>query len=187
MRHLPPAFTRRASPASTRSRSRILTSAPGTVNTRVSGGKRTGIGLSHFRALSCARLNFSASQWSRSSARSSRRGTSFPVAAVAVLGEPLARLDDDASAPILPRGQPGSARLAFHLPAGEALALADEGFRPGRERLRHLLLEHGPHSSPTLSRWPLLNSCPCPCAWLASLPAPDGPAHRRPGRLASPR
>src|SRR5262249_3807003 len=71
--------------------------------------------------------------------------------AVAVLGEPLARLDDDAVAAVLARGQRGGARPALHLPAGEALALAGEGFRPGGEGLRHLLLEHGPHGSPALS------------------------------------
>ncbi|HKI36282.1 MAG TPA: hypothetical protein VKA46_30775 [Gemmataceae bacterium] len=53
--------------------------------------------------------------------------------AVAVLGDEVGRFGDDALGAVLPHGKRRGAGLARAiLPSGEALALADDGFHPGR-------------------------------------------------------
>src|SRR5262249_41271080 len=75
---------------------------------------------------------------------------------------------------VLPHGQQRRPRFTLAvLPTRKTLALADKGFRAGRQRFGIWLLENAPHASPTLSlRLPLRR-----CGWLF---------HRRAGRLSGP-
>jgi hypothetical protein len=70
--------------------------------------------------------------------------------AVAVLGDEEGRFCGNAILTALARGQGSGSSLPLAVfPTSEALALANEDFRTGRQRSRRLFPEHGTHVSPT--------------------------------------